>query len=77
MNNTALRKGNTYYITVKPNSSKNEIIYEENNIIVRLTAKPQDNEANIQLVKFMKKLGLSIEIVKGSRSRKKVIYIKA
>lgn len=77
IDNKKLEQGQTYHITVKPNCSKNELICNPDNIVIKLTAPPHDNKANEQLVKFMKKEhGLSIEITKGKTSRKKVIYIK-
>ncbi len=67
-------------IKVKPNSSKDEIsIDSENNITVKIRAKPIDGEANEYLVKYLaEKLAISrslIQIEKGATSRLKRITI--
>ena len=63
-------------ITVKPNSAKDGILVDaENNITVKLKAKPIDGEANGYLVKYLaKELGISrslIQIEKGATGRHK------
>jgi uncharacterized protein len=63
-------------IKVKPNSSKDEILVdEENNFIVKIHAKPIDGEANEYLVKYLaREFNRSrslIEIEKGATGRHK------
>jgi len=68
---------NSFKIIVKPNSSKNEILgfdKERNAYRVAIHAKPEDNRANIEIVKFFSKLlKKKVRIVKGLRGREKVI----
>jgi len=70
-------KGKYYEIKVKPNSSKSEIKIKDNEIIVYLKSLPQNNKANLELIKlFKKQLKKDIKIKKGLISKKKLIYIK-
>jgi uncharacterized protein (TIGR00251 family) len=65
-------------VKVKPNSGKQEIEnIDDNNYKISLKLKPEDNKANIELIKLLKKhFGKNIKIIKGLRSRNKVIEIK-
>ena len=67
-------------IKIVPNSSKNEIIHEEEFIKVKVTAQPIENKANKALIEFLsKKLKVpktTIEITKGTTSKEKTILIK-
>jgi len=65
-------------VKVKPNSGKQEIEnIDDNNYKISLKSKPEDNKANIELIKLLKKhFGKNIKIIKGLRSRNKVIEIK-
>lgn len=67
-------------IQVKPGSSKNEIFIGENNeLVVKLRAKPIDGEANAALIEFLSSaLNIrksEIELVKGATSRTKRIRL--
>ena len=67
-----------YAITVKPGASKDEIIETSpGNLTVRIHAKPHDGEANTALIGLLSKYfdvpKTSIAIVKGEKSRNKVI----
>jgi uncharacterized protein (TIGR00251 family) len=67
-------------IKVKPGSGKDELFIDaENNISVKIKAKPIDGEANDYLVKYLsEKFQLSkalIQIDKGATSRLKRIHI--
>lgn len=67
-------------ITVKPRSSKKEVIkISETEYQVRLTASPVDGEANEQLIKVLSEyFGIAkslITIVKGKTGKKKIIEI--
>lgn len=70
-------KETTFKIIVKPNSSKNEILgfdKERTAYRVAIHAKPEDNKANIEIVKFFSKLlKKKVRIIKGLRGREKVI----
>ena len=67
-------------IKIVPNSSKNEIVHEEEFIKVKVTAQPIENKANKALIEFLsKKLKVpktTIEITKGTTSKEKTILIK-
>ena len=62
-------------LKISPNASKNEIIKNDNEIKVKITAQPIENKANKALVEFLsKKLKVAksnIEIVKGETSKEK------
>jgi uncharacterized protein len=67
-------------VHVKPGSSRNQLFRDsQNEIIVKLRAKPIDGEANAALVEFLcselKIRKSDIEIVKGTTSRTKKIRL--
>lgn len=63
---------------IVPNSSKNELIIEEEYIKVKITAQPIENKANKVLIEYLSKLlklaKSNIEIVKGETSREKTLF---
>jgi uncharacterized protein (TIGR00251 family) len=67
-------------ILVKPNSPKTEIIaWDESRNVFRVNvhAKPEDNEANTEVVKFFSKLLKKKVVIKsGMRSREKLLLIE-
>ncbi len=67
-------------VIVKPNSSKNEIVYydKENNILkINIKEKAEKGKANKELINFLKKyFKKNIEIVKGTNSKKKIIKLE-
>ena len=65
-------------VIVKPRSSKNEFYFdkEKNVYVARIKESPEKGKANKELIKFLgKELKKKIEIVKGLRSREKVIRL--
>ncbi|MFN4131452.1 MAG: DUF167 domain-containing protein [Caldimicrobium sp.] len=69
-------------VRVRPNSAKNKILsYRHPNFIeIALEAKPEKNEANLLLCKFLAKC-LNIEkdlikIIKGKSSTKKILKLE-
>ena len=66
-----------YSVRVKPGSNKNEIEkldLDKKHLIVRINAPAQDNKANIELVKFLRKeLKWNARIVAGLKSKDKII----
>ena len=64
-------------IKIVPNSSKNELIIEEDFIKVKVTAQPIENKANKALVEYLSKLlrlpKSCIVIVKGETSKDKTL----
>ena len=67
-------------IKIVPNSSKNDIILEDEFIKVKVTAQPIENKANKALIEFLSKTfkipKTSIEILKGDTSKEKTLLIK-
>lgn len=67
-------------LKISPNASKNEIIRNETEIKVKITAQPIENKANKALIEFLsKKLKIAksnIEIVKGETSKEKTLLFK-
>ena len=64
-------------IKIVPNSSKNDLIIEDEFIKVKVTAQPIENKANKALVEFLSKRfkvpKTGIEIVKGETSKEKTL----
>ena len=64
-------------VKIVPNSSKNDLIIENEFIKVKVTAQPIENKANKALVEFLSKRfkvpKTSIEIVKGDTSKEKTL----
>ena len=67
-------------VKIVPNSSKNDIVLEEEFIKVKVTAQPIENKANKALVEFLSKTfkipKTSIEILKGDTSKEKTLLLK-
>lgn len=64
-------------IKIVPNSSKNDIILEDEFVKVKITAQPIEGKANKALIEFLSKKfkipKTSIEIVKGETSKEKTL----
>lgn len=64
-------------IIVKPNSSKNKVIgYDEERKAwrVEIKAPPEDNKANIEVIKFFSKLSKKkVRIISGMTSKNKIL----
>jgi uncharacterized protein (TIGR00251 family) len=80
MDITKYVKNNHLQLLVKPNSPKNEIIgWDEsrNALRVNIHAKPDNNEANVEVVKFFSKLlKKKVTIKTGLRSKEKLLFIE-
>lgn len=67
----------TLTIIVKPNSAKNEIVeYDESRKAykVNIKAPPENNKANIEVIKFFSKISKKqVKIISGQTSKKKVL----
>lgn len=67
-------------VKIVPNSSKNDIILENEFIKVKVTAQPIENKANKALIEFLSKSfkipKTCIEIVKGDTSKEKTLLIR-
>ena len=67
-------------LKISPNASKNEIIINNNELKIKITAQPIDGKANKSLIEFLSKY-LKIpksyfQIIKGQTSKEKSILIK-
>lgn len=67
-------------LRIVPNSSKNDIVLEDEFIKVKITAQPIENKANKALVEYLAKnfkvAKANIGIVKGDTSKEKTVFIK-
>lgn len=64
-------------IKVKPNSKKQSIEkISETNYLINLKQPAQDNKANLELIKLLKKhFKKDIKIIKGHQSKNKIIEV--
>jgi len=63
-------------IIVKANAKENSIIKEEDLYKVSVKARAEDNKANIEVIKLLKKyFNKKVRIVSGLRSKRKIIEI--
>ena len=62
-------------LKVKPNSRKTEILREEGNeIVLAVKSKPENNKANLEVIKFFSKMfKTKVKIVRGLKSKNKII----
>lgn len=67
-------------LKIIPNSSRNDIIWEENSLKIKITAQPIENKANKALIEFLsKKLKVAksnIQIIKGELNKEKTLLIQ-
>ena len=67
-------------IRISPNAKKNEIIKNETEVKIKITAQPIDGKANKCLIEFLSKNfkipKTQIEILKGETSKEKTILFK-
>lgn len=67
-------------IKIVPNSSKNDLIKEEEYIKIKITAQPIENKANKALIEFLSKRfkvpKTKIQIVKGDTSKEKTLFFE-
>lgn len=68
-----------YNVLVKAGSSKEEVVADSSDLIVYVRARAHDGEANAAIVKALAKhFGVSkgcVEIVRGAKSRHKIVEI--
>ncbi|MBN1170321.1 DUF167 domain-containing protein [Candidatus Micrarchaeota archaeon] len=62
-------------ITAVPKSAKFRITEKDGKIKIYLTSSPEDNKANIELLKELKILGCSATIAAGLKSRHKKLEV--
>ena len=72
-------KGLIVRLKIIPNSSKNDIIWENDSLKIKITAQPIENKANKALIEFLsKKLKTAksnIQIIKGELNKENTILI--
>jgi uncharacterized protein (TIGR00251 family) len=72
-------KNGKLHVRVKPSAPKTEILgYDDarNAVKIAVAAPPEDNKANLELLKFVRKqTGKRITLVSGKTSRDKVLEI--
>ncbi len=62
-----------FKVLVKPNAKKTEILSQNNNTLkIAVAAPPQQNKANIALIKFLSKKFGKVRLVSGISSKTKV-----
>jgi len=73
-------KEKIFKIIVKPNASKNEVLgYDDvrKAYLVSIKAKPEQNKANIEIIKFFSKvLKKKVKIIKGLKGKEKTIKVE-
>ena len=63
-------------IKVKPNSGEQSVEKKENFYIVKLKSSPENNKANLELVKVLKKyFKKDVKIKSGFTSRNKILEV--
>ena len=63
-------------ILAKPGKGKTEIIAKrENKLILNVKGKPENNEANKEIIRFFSKGYRTVKIIKGLKDKKKIIKI--
>jgi len=63
-------------VKVKTNCSVNKFLVKDDKYIVELNAKPKNNEANMELIKFLsREFKKKLRIVRGFKSRIKLIDV--
>ena len=72
-------KKSKFKVIVKPNSKESKIIEfnkDSNTYRIQIKAKPEDNKANIELIKFLsKELKKKVRIASGFKSKEKIVEI--
>lgn len=64
-------------VRVKPNSKRFALRRKGDQLILEVTSPPKEGKANLEIVKGLKKLfGKDVEIVKGFKSKEKVILVR-
>jgi len=73
-------KGLVVRLRIIPNSSKNEIVWENDTLKIKITAQPIENKANKALIAFLAKnlkiAKSNIQIIKGELNKEKTLLIQ-
>ena len=63
-------------VKVKTNCGRNNLVVKEGKYFLELNAKPKNNEANVELIKFFsKEFKVKVRIIRGFKSRTKLIDV--
>ncbi|HSU72556.1 MAG TPA: DUF167 domain-containing protein [Candidatus Binatia bacterium] len=64
-------------VHVKPNSSETRVTgFDKERVLIDVAAPPEDNKANLELLKFVKRqLGRPVLLKSGATSRDKVLVL--
>ncbi len=63
-------------VKVKPNSGRKDVIRKKDEYMVYLKSRPENNKANIELIKLLKKhFDRPVKIKSGRSSREKIIEV--
>jgi len=79
MDVTQFIQNGTLCIKVKPNAPKSKVLkWDGSHLKVAIAAVPDKGKANKEVIKFFSKLtGKKVEIIKGLKSREKVLVFEA
>ena len=66
--------GRRLSLIVKPNAHKTEIV-QESPLKIAIAAPPENDKANIELLKFLKRHLGPVRLVSGATSRKKIVEL--
>lgn len=73
------KEGLIVRLKIIPNSSRNELIWENDSLKVKITAQPIENKANKALIEFLSKTlkiaKSNIQIIKGELNKEKTLMI--
>ena len=65
-----------YTVNVKTKKKEASVTVEGNVISCNLTEKPEDNKANIELLKILKKhFGKNVRIMRGLKNKRKIVAV--
>lgn len=65
-------------VKVKPNSKRFALTRKNEQLVLEVTSPPKEGKANLDIVKGLKRmLGRDVKIVKGLKSKEKVIFVKS
>ena len=63
-------------VRVKTNCNRNNLFVKEGKYFLELNAKPKNNEANMELIKFFsKEFKIKVKIIRGLKSKNKLIDV--
>ncbi len=70
-----LRNIDSVQVKVRPGARKNEVLKFEDELVVAISAKPEDGKANLELEKYLSKLSGKKAVIKSGFSSKRKLVI--